>query len=229
MNTIKQWFQSKGGFSHVAAAVFTSLMLAYAAVPSFHALVIQVHATLPGWLQELFTTALALYAWYKTTNAKTQSPASTSTTAKLVVLLMLGFITFGALGCKTSTVTPATAPSVTALSVLQEVQSDVLAVQQAEISAVKAGLIDRATDLILQKAFVHEAQDATALADAISTTVPAATVQAKVTALLNDVQQDVASGVAGVKDANTKAAITASISAAEIAINSIMSAYNTGK
>jgi hypothetical protein len=60
------WFKAKGGFAHVAAAAFGTLMLAYAAVPSFHSLVNQIHALLPGWAQELATTVLALYAWYKT-------------------------------------------------------------------------------------------------------------------------------------------------------------------
>ena len=66
--TIQKWFESRGGFAHVMAAVFASLMLAYAAVPQFHALVLQIHALLPGWSQELLTTGLALYAWYRTTN-----------------------------------------------------------------------------------------------------------------------------------------------------------------
>lgn len=67
-NSIVAWFKSKGGFAHVLAVVFVFLMAAYAAVPEFHVLVLQVHALLPGWVQELVTTGLALWAWYKTTS-----------------------------------------------------------------------------------------------------------------------------------------------------------------
>lgn len=234
MNAIKQWFISKGGLAHVLAAAFAFLMLAYGTVPQFHALVLSIHQALPGWLQELVTTAFALWAFYKTWNGgnPTQPPSGVATGQKIAgvaILIAVGIGMAAMTGCKTTSTNPPTAPSVTALNVLQEVQSDVLAVQQAEISAVKSGLIDRATDVAFQKAFVQEAQDATALADAISTTASQTTVQAKVTTLLNDIQQDVANGVAGIKDANTKAAITASVSAAEIAVNSIMAAYNAGK
>ncbi len=71
--SIQGWFQEKGGFAHVAAAMFASAMAAYAFVPQFHTLVLQVHSMLPAWLQELVTTALALYAWYKS-NHKVVTP-----------------------------------------------------------------------------------------------------------------------------------------------------------
>jgi hypothetical protein len=69
IQNVGAWFKAKGGFAHVVAAGFASLMLAYAAVPQFHALVLEVHQALPGWAQEGATTALALYAWYKTQQA----------------------------------------------------------------------------------------------------------------------------------------------------------------
>lgn len=65
-NQISAWFASKGGFAHVVAAIFAAAMVAYASVPAFQSLVLQIHAALPGWMQELLTTALALYAWYRT-------------------------------------------------------------------------------------------------------------------------------------------------------------------
>lgn len=70
MASIGQWAASKGGWAHVVAAIFAGVMAAYAAVPQFHDLVQKINAALPGWSEDLFTTGLALYAWYKTTNAK---------------------------------------------------------------------------------------------------------------------------------------------------------------
>lgn len=210
---------SKTTINGVLAAIIATAgpVTAYlAAIQGNHA------ATVAAGLVTLLATICRVWVGLLQGDAPTVPPA-----AKIILLAVL-LIPFGVLGCKASTAPP-TAPSVTALNVLQEVQSDVLAIQQAEISAVKAGLIDAATDAKLQSAFKQEAQDATALADAISTTASATTVQAKVTTLLNDIQQDVANGVAGIKDANTKAAITASISAAEISVNSIMAAYSAGK
>ena len=76
MNSIKQWFASKGGYAHVFAAIFVGAMAAYAAVPQFHALVNQIHDALPAWIQELATTGLALWAWYKTTQSRAVTVAS---------------------------------------------------------------------------------------------------------------------------------------------------------
>lgn len=76
---ISAWFASKGGFAHVAAAVFASLMLAYAAVPQFHALVLSINAALPSWLEELTTTVIALAVWYK--NNQSNSPTQPVTPA----------------------------------------------------------------------------------------------------------------------------------------------------
>ncbi len=77
MDAIKQWFASKGGYAHVCAAIFVGAMAAYAAVPQFHQLVNQIHDALPAYVQELATTALALWAWYKTTQSRavTVAPA----------------------------------------------------------------------------------------------------------------------------------------------------------
>jgi hypothetical protein len=113
LQTIASWFKSKGGFAHVAAAVFASLMLAYAAVPSFHALVLQVHQSLPGWLQELVTTGLALYAWYKSNGTKPAAPINTSSTIPPAAKLLLCVVALGSLGlmgCKGPTATAPLAP-----------------------------------------------------------------------------------------------------------------------
>jgi hypothetical protein len=62
---ISSWFASKGGFTHVAAVVFASLMMAYAAVPQFHTWVLAINSFLPGWLESTVVMLIALYAWYK--------------------------------------------------------------------------------------------------------------------------------------------------------------------
>lgn len=219
---LKQWFQSKGGFAHVMAAIFTSLMVAYAAVPQFHTLVLQIHQALPAWLQELVTTALALYAWYKTQAAAKQS---INLSSKVPMILLALVLVPALMGCSMVSAKQPTAPAVTALTIIQQVQADVLALQNAEIAYAHAGLIDRATDMKIQKALLQEAKDADAVTQAIANTAGATTVKDKVNALLADLQGDVTNGALGVKDAKTQAALTAGIAATEIAVNTIMTAY----
>lgn len=125
LNGIANWFKQKGGFSHVCAAIFLALMAAYAAVPAFHQMVNQIHDALPAWVQELATTALALYAWYKTTrspvgtviaarkildspDAPTASQIASATT-KTLLLFALILVPF-ATGCKAPTATVPLAP-----------------------------------------------------------------------------------------------------------------------
>ena len=125
LNGIANWFKQKGGFSHVCAAIFVALMAAYAAVPAFHQMVNQIHDALPAWVQELATTALALYAWYKTTrspvgtviaarkildspDAPTASQIASATT-KTLLLFALILVPF-ATGCKAPTATVPLAP-----------------------------------------------------------------------------------------------------------------------
>ena len=99
LEAIKNWFASKGGFSHVVAAVFAGAMLAYAAVPEFHALVLQINAALPGWAEELGTTIIALIVWYKNNQSAYPRPTPgpvvppTPQSLKSLILLacLLGF------------------------------------------------------------------------------------------------------------------------------------------
>ena len=74
MQQIKDWIASKGGWAHAIALVFASLMVAYSVVPPFHDLVNQAHQAMPGWLQELVTTVVALIAFYKNWDAKAADP-----------------------------------------------------------------------------------------------------------------------------------------------------------
>ena len=151
-------------------------------------------------------------------------PAALNLSSKVPLVLL--FLILPMMGCATASTNPPTAPAVTALNILNEVQSDVAALQQAESSAYTAGLIDAPTNAAIQKALAQEAVDATALSQAIaSTTSTTATVQQKVDALIADMQTDSANGVAGIKDAKTKATIIASLAATEIVVNGIMAAY----
>jgi hypothetical protein len=68
--SIQEWFKNKGGFTHVMGAVFTSLMMAYVAVPSFHQYVLYLHSRIPGSVQDGLTAALGLYAWYRNSQKK---------------------------------------------------------------------------------------------------------------------------------------------------------------
>lgn len=66
---IQAWFLSKGGFTHVVAALFLAALAAFKAVPEFHQLVMNVYQALPAWLEDLAGTAVALYAWYHTAHS----------------------------------------------------------------------------------------------------------------------------------------------------------------
>jgi hypothetical protein len=69
INRVASFVASKGGFSHVMAVLFAGAVLAYAQVPSFHALVQQVYAALPAWLEQWVLAGVGLYAWYRTSNS----------------------------------------------------------------------------------------------------------------------------------------------------------------
>lgn len=185
------------------------------------------------WLKTVVAAAAvataAVYHLSITPAAPTSNSVAPSTVTKISALLLASLLIVPVVGCKVVSTNPPTAPGVSALNVLYMVQADVLALQKAEIAAVNAGLIDSATNLKIQAALKQEAIDATALGVAISSAATATTVQAKVNALLADLQNDVSSGALGIKDANTQATITASIAATELAVNGIMTAYNAGK
>lgn len=85
ISTIKAWLAAKGGFSHVAATVFAALIAAYAAVPAFHQLVVNLFKVTPSWLHEILLAAFGLYTWYKNTTKigiTTTTVESTSATTK---------------------------------------------------------------------------------------------------------------------------------------------------
>lgn len=106
-NMITAWFASKGGASHVLALTYIFAMAAYAAVPSFHALVISVHQALPAWVQELGTTALALVAFYKTWNGTKPAGGQKSAGSLLPVIALLALLpVLSLVGCAR----PVTAP-----------------------------------------------------------------------------------------------------------------------
>jgi hypothetical protein len=51
--------------THTVAAVFASLVLAYAAVPAFHSLVLSIYNEVPAQAQSVILAALGLYSWYR--------------------------------------------------------------------------------------------------------------------------------------------------------------------
>ena len=70
--SIQKWINTKGGLAHILAAVYTFLIAAYMMDPQFHAYVIHVHQSLPGWAQELIVEGLGLWAFYKNWDKKTE-------------------------------------------------------------------------------------------------------------------------------------------------------------
>ena len=65
---ISSWFARQGGFAHVVAGVWSSAILAYAAVPPFHQFIIDVWAKTPPGLREGGLAAAGLIAWYTSTH-----------------------------------------------------------------------------------------------------------------------------------------------------------------
>jgi hypothetical protein len=143
---------------------------------------------------------------------------------RILIFAGLG-LALGMPGCKVTSPTGPVAPAITGLNILNQVQKDLEDAQPVEIAAVKAGLIDKATDIKIQTALAKEAVDSDALAQALQTAASTATVQAKIDAITADLQQDIQSGVLGVKDTKTQATLSASVALAEIALNGVMSAY----
>lgn len=69
-NSLKLWFESKGGFAHWVAGLFASAVIAYAAVPAFAALVNNVYAFMPSWAHQVALALIGLYTWYTNTSKK---------------------------------------------------------------------------------------------------------------------------------------------------------------
>lgn len=67
-NKIVAWFKSKGGFVHVIAGAWAFFVFAYGADPQFHNAVLALHHSLPGWVEEIVTLMVSLFALYKTWN-----------------------------------------------------------------------------------------------------------------------------------------------------------------
>ena len=65
MNAIKNWLSKYSISTHTVIVAAAVLAGAYDAVPQFHALVMQLYHALPGWLEQIVTVVLAVYAWYR--------------------------------------------------------------------------------------------------------------------------------------------------------------------
>jgi hypothetical protein len=96
-NRLTAWLTSKGGLAHVLAAAYVFAVIAYANVPQFHALVVDMHQSLPAWLQELASTIVALVAFYKTWNSESGKKIPAVVPCVLVGILSLGLLTMS--GC----------------------------------------------------------------------------------------------------------------------------------
>jgi len=80
IGNIQAWFVSRGGFSHFMAGLFGTAVAAYAMVPPFHALVLQIQATLPAGVEDAVTAALGIYVWYH----NSRSPAGVLAAARTI-------------------------------------------------------------------------------------------------------------------------------------------------
>lgn len=134
-NRFTAWLASKGGAAHVIAAIYVFLVLAYANVPAFHLLVLNVHQALPAWLQELVTTTIALVAFYKTwSGGGSTKSASAAISTVLIAALSLG--TLGMLsGCtpgEKQTASALVSTLGTAVGALETLEGNASAAQQIQ-------------------------------------------------------------------------------------------------
>ena len=83
MNIIKNWLSLYNITTHSVAAVLAFLVGAYFSVPEFHALVLQIYTAIPTWAQELLTTGIALYAWYRKGSPIPDAPVDGANSIKL--------------------------------------------------------------------------------------------------------------------------------------------------
>lgn len=70
LKPITDWFASKGGFTHVAAASIAGLFTIYYAVPPFQHLVQAAYLDTPPWAHNVVEAALGIYAFYKNPQKK---------------------------------------------------------------------------------------------------------------------------------------------------------------
>ena len=62
---MNEFLAKYSNLTHWLAAAFGSLILAYNAVPAFHALVQQAYQAIPASVQSVALAALGLYMWYR--------------------------------------------------------------------------------------------------------------------------------------------------------------------
>jgi hypothetical protein len=65
MNTLKLFWSKYPITSHGLAVLFAMVLEAYAEVPQFHALVMQLYNAMPAHTQGIITCVIALILWYK--------------------------------------------------------------------------------------------------------------------------------------------------------------------
>ena len=95
---IVNWFSSKGGITHVLAAVYVFLIGAYATVPAFAALVKSIEGALPGWADQLVLATLGLLALYMNpVSAKLRRNQGAGNVVKIgIVVALLSLCTLSA-------------------------------------------------------------------------------------------------------------------------------------
>lgn len=76
MNPFAAFFAKYSTYSHAVAAVFASLILAYAEVPAFHTLVLTAYNDVPAGVQQILLAAVGLYAWYRNGEVAPTPPAA---------------------------------------------------------------------------------------------------------------------------------------------------------
>lgn len=68
LDYVSAWFSKHGGYSHVVAAAWVTISLAYDSVPQFKDAVVGAFDSSPGWLHKAIAIGVPLYVWYKNTH-----------------------------------------------------------------------------------------------------------------------------------------------------------------
>jgi hypothetical protein len=63
-NSIVNWVNSKGGWSHAIVITIAAIIGAYAAVPAFAMLVNDIYALTPAWFHEAALAAVGIFMVY---------------------------------------------------------------------------------------------------------------------------------------------------------------------
>lgn len=142
---------------------------------------------------------------------------------KLMVVLLFAALVAGS-GCRPAGA-PAPTPVQQAAIALDDFAASVQAAQTAEISFYQQHLIDAATHVAIQKAFLQVATDTAAVSQGITDDNSQVTLANKIAAVSVDLNTALNGGVLGVKDPQTQQKLISLVNALSPLLQAVATAY----